>query len=221
MANHILLGVPIAFTSATALANPYVAGSGDEGGGFFTGIVAIGALYVAIDAWDDIQEGRTIGWAKAAAVAGAIYAIIFYGIYIELLGFACLVIFMVTSFLHKKKPISHHQQPSHQTARKVQSPKAVSQPELPKPLLEIDPPRVNRYSREDGFATTSTLETLFDWRRNLVASGRSLQRLPDDDELIRLADAHPLTVEDVRELIRTELSIADARTIIQLISAKK
>ena len=77
MANRSLLGVPTAFTSATALANPYLAGSGDEGGGFFTGIVAIGALYVAIDAWDDIQEGRSIGWAKAAAVVGAIYAVIF------------------------------------------------------------------------------------------------------------------------------------------------
>ncbi len=221
MANRSLLVVPIAFTSATALSNPYIEGNGGEGGGFFTGIVAIGAFYVAIDAWDDIQGGRSIGWAKAAAVVGAIYAIIFYGIYIELLGFACLVIFMATSFLYKKKPISHHQQPSHQTAREVQFSEAVSQPELPNSLIEIAPPLVNRPSREDGFPAISTLDTLFEWRRNLVASGRSLQLLPDDDELIRLADAHPLTVEDVRELIRTELSISDARAIVQLISAKK
>ena len=128
---------------------------------------------------------------------------------------------MVASFLQKKKPISHHQRQSHQVARKVQPSEAVSQSELPQSSLELDPPRASRNSRDDGFGTASTLDTLFEWRRNLVASGRSLQRLPDDDELIRLADARPLTVEDVKELIRTELSIADARAIVQMISAKR
>jgi hypothetical protein len=225
--------------STSALANRYIADA-SEGGGGFSAIVLILALYVALDAWGEIQKGLFVGWLKAAGVCVALFAVFFYGIYIELLGLAGVVIVLagmliaaLASFFRKlKTPPRKYDPPALRTSAEWGG-KQADQPTqrimsdhqtVPVVSGNLIPLNVNTAEfrlKAKGTSTEAVFNALLEWRRNLLERGRSGKLLPDEVELMRIAEIGPVISGDVIELIHTKLSEQDAYAIANIVATKR